>query len=269
MKGIDISEFQPNVDYKKLKEQGIEFAIIRCGYGKNSWQKDSKFEEHYKGCKEAGLRVGAYLFSYANTIDGAMLEASNCISFIQGKSFELPIFYDVEDNDTTGKASRRTITSMCDTFCKKLQEAGFQAGVYANLYWFNTKIYAEELTKYYIWLAEWNTTMDATFKVDIWQYSNEGNVEGIKGRVDMNESYINDFPKPTPIPVDQCREYHNGSTKEAVYTDTNLTQYIGYLNAYEVCDCLGIYKDRAMVRYKIDNTDNYKIGFVKWLGGVS
>ena len=82
MKGIDISEFQTNVDYKKLKEDGYEFIIIRCGYGKNVSQKDEMFETHYAGCKEVGLKVGCYHFSYANTIEGSNLEAENCLSFI-------------------------------------------------------------------------------------------------------------------------------------------------------------------------------------------
>lgn len=261
MKGIDISDYQNNVNYDKLKADGIEFVIIKCGYGKNASQKDSLFEQHYANCKRVGLKVGAYLYSYANTIEGARLEAENCLRFIAGKQFDLPIFYDIEDDKTTGQADKYTITKMCETFCNKLIGAGYQAGVYASLYWFNEKMYVEELEKYNIWLAQWNDKITANFRVDVWQYTSDGHLESIGGRVDMNECY-----KFFPINDDtQKKTYENGSTKEGVYSDIESKHYIGYLNPYEVCDCLGIYCDRAIVLYKVDGTNNYKIGFVEWL----
>ena len=269
MKGIDISEFQDDVDYDALKNNGIEFVIIRCGFGKNESQKDSCFEKHYSGCKNAGLKVGTYLYSYANTIAGARLEAENCLRFINGKEFDLPVFYDVEDEDTTGTADPFTITKMCETFCDIIQNADYKAGVYASLYWFNSKIYVDELIKknYSIWLAQWNDTMDAEFHIDYWQYG-KGYIEGIAGEVDLDKSY-GEQPEPIPDPTYKIGIYQNGSTKEPVYADTDLTTLIGVLGKQEMCECLGIYKNRAIVRYHVDGTkDNYKIGFVKWLGGV-
>lgn len=264
-KGIDISEFQSNINYDKLKADGIEFVIIRCGYGKNESQKDALFEQHYANCKRVGLKVGAYLYSYANTEEGARLEAENCLKFIQGKKFDLPIFYDVEDDKTTGTADKYTITKMCQIFCDRIIAAGYQAGVYASLYWFTDKMYVEELEKYNIWLAQWNDKITANFRVDIWQYTSDGHIEAIGGRVDMNNCYkyfdIDGNTEETGI-------YQNGSTKEPVYSDTKLKHQIGYLNPWEKCDYLGITMDRAIVKYKVDNEDNYKIGFVEWLGGI-
>ena len=133
--------------------------------------------------------MGAYLFSYANTLDGAELEAENCLRFIKGKEFELPIFYDLEDNVTTGLADKYTITQMAKIFCRRLKNAGYKAGIYASLYWFNEKMYITELEECFIWLAQWNSTNDATFKVDLWQYTSDGHISGINGRVDLNYSY--------------------------------------------------------------------------------
>ena len=93
MKGIDISEWQENVNFSKLKEQGIEFAIIRLGYGKQINQKDSMFETYFEGLKNAGIKVGAYLYSYAYVKEGAKLEAENTLEIIKGKTFDLPILY--------------------------------------------------------------------------------------------------------------------------------------------------------------------------------
>lgn len=190
MKGIDISCWQDKVNYLELKAQGIEFAIIRCGFGKNISQKDSKFEEHYAGLKYAGIKIGTYLYSYANTIEGAKAEAKNCLEFIKNKKFDLPIFYDLEDANTTGKASKQTITEMAKIFCEEIIKAGYQAGVYANLNWFTNKMNVNELEKYNIWIAQWGTEKhSAKFKVDIWQYTSKGKIKGINGNVDLDISY--------------------------------------------------------------------------------
>ena len=190
MKGIDLSCWQEKVNYLELKAQGIDFAIIRCGFGKNISQKDSKFEDHYAGLKYAGIKIGAYLYSYANTIEGAKVEAKNCLEFIKNKKFDLPIFYDLEDAKTTGNASKETITEMAKIFCEEIIKAGYQAGVYTNLNWFTNKITVKELEKYNIWLAQWGTEKhSANFKVDIWQYTSKGKIKGINGNVDLDISY--------------------------------------------------------------------------------
>ena len=107
-KGIDISTWQENVDYNKLKEQGIEFAIIRTGYGKNKSQKDKMFEKHYEGLKNANIKIGAYHYSYITSIEGAIQEAKNCLEFIKGKTFDLPIHME-------GTAFQQQVwTALCD-----------------------------------------------------------------------------------------------------------------------------------------------------------
>lgn len=188
MRGIDISVFNKYIDYKLVKEQGIEFAIIRAGYGKNESQKDTMFEKHYQGCKENNIKVGSYLYSYAETVEGAKLEAENCLKFIKGKTFELPIFYDVEDKNQSN-LSKETLTKMCIVFCETIEKAGYKAGVYANLYWWNNKLDVKELEKYNIWLAQWSSKPTANFRVDIWQCSSEYHVMGINGKVDYDICY--------------------------------------------------------------------------------
>lgn len=190
MKGIDLSVWQTNVDYSKLKEQGIEFAIIRCGYGKNSSQKDKEFETHYKGLKENGIKIGCYLYSYASDIKSAVDEANNCLSFIKGKTFDLPIFYDLEE-ERTRILGKTNITNLAIIFCQTIEKAGYKAGVYANLNWFTNYIDIETLKNkgYKIWLAEWNKSKESSIKCDIWQYSSSGKIKGIRGNVDLNISY--------------------------------------------------------------------------------
>ena len=189
LKGIDISTFQKQVDYSKLKEQGIEFAIIRCGYGKDSSQKDAMFETHYKGLKEAGIKVGAYLYSYCSNVNNAVLEARNCLEFIKGKQFELPIFYDLEDK-ITKVLGRVAITQIAINFCEEIEKAGYKAGIYANLDWFKNYIDIPKVSQYKIWLAQWNVEKPTPkFKYNYWQYTSHGHIDGIVGSVDMNYCY--------------------------------------------------------------------------------
>lgn len=182
IKGIDLSTYQKQVDYKKLKEEGIEFAIIRCGYGKDRSQKDVMFETHYKGCKEAGIKLGCYLYSYVTSTINAELEAENCLEFIRGKEFELPIFYDLE-NRMTKTLGKDQITNCAINFCEKIRKAGYEVGVYANLDWFTNYINVYSLIDrgYRIWLAQWGVQEPTSyFPYDIWQFTNNLQIAGIK-----------------------------------------------------------------------------------------
>lgn len=177
--GVDLSTHNKNVDYKELKKNGVEFAFIRTGYGKDENQKDAMFETHYKGCIDAGIKVGAYLYSYCTSVENAEKEAYNCLSHIQGKKFNLPIFYDLEEQ-RTANLGIDAVTQIALTFCKRIRDAGFKSGVYANLNWFRNYIRPDaiKLEKFYIWLAQWGNEITANFPIDIWQFTN--NLDNLK-----------------------------------------------------------------------------------------
>lgn len=204
MKGIDLSTWQENVDYQALKDSGIDFAILRCGYGKDALQKDEMFEVHYQGCKEAGIKVGAYHYSYCTSVENAELEAQNCLSYIEGKDFDLPIYYDLEES-RTAQLGIDQVTQIALIFCRTIRNAGYNAGVYANLNWFNNYIRPQALIleNFSIWLAQWSNTMDADFPVDIWQFTNNIDDLHIDGNKLLNESILNSEPEPTPQPEPQ------------------------------------------------------------------
>ena len=208
IKGIDLSTYQRQVDYKKLKEEGIEFAIIRCGYGKERSQKDVMFEEHFKGLKEAGIKVGCYLYSYATSIENAEKEAENCLAFIKDKKFDLPVFYDLEDR-LTKSLGKELITKIAIAFCEKIKNAGYTAGVYANLDWFTNYINVYSLIDrgYKIWLAQWGVQKPTSFfPYDLWQFTNSMQVAGIK--CDGNYCYLN-------IPKSESK-FDNKKTNEVI-----------------------------------------------------
>ena len=188
--GIDVSKHQGMIDWSKVK---TDFAILRAGLGRYTSQKDPQFERNYAGAKAAGIPVGVYWYSYAKSAEEAREEAKACLQVLKGKRFEFPIYFDIEDS-TQGNLSKAVLTAMCDAFCDTLEKAGYFAGVYASTYWFTSKLnHARLVGKYTIWLADYRACYNKTLKRDMHQYTSNGHVDGISGRVDRN-TCTRDFP---------------------------------------------------------------------------
>ena len=192
-KGIDVSEYQGNIDWAKVKASGIEFAILRAGYGRLATQTDRKFVQNYRNAKAAGVPVGAYWYSYAKTVEEAKLEAAACIATLKGTQLEYPIYYDVEENSQYN-LGRATVSAIIKAFCKALEAAGYWVGVYTNTSWYNTVIDDEIKTKYAMWIAHWGVSKPGiTGQYGLWQYNVGKNnpIPGIVGDVDLDYGYIN------------------------------------------------------------------------------
>ena len=191
--GIDVSKWQKNIDWEKVKEAGIEFAIIREGYGKeNPSQIDKRFEENYKGAKAAGIPVGVYHYSYADSVEDAKKEAQSCLKNIKGKQLEYPVVFNIEDKEQL-KLNNRQRTDICKAFCKEIENAGYYAMIYCNLNWWNNYLNKNELSQFDLWLAQWDVAKPSV-DCGIWQKSEKGKINGISGNVDLNESF-KDYPK--------------------------------------------------------------------------
>ena len=184
---VDISEFQQNIDFNKMKNDGIKAVIIRAGYGRETSQKDSMFESHYKNAKNANLKIGVYWYSYADSVNDAEKEANAFMSVAKGKSFDLPVYYDLEDSSQIG-LGKSTLTAIAERFCNTLKRNNYKVGVYANLNWFNNYLdYKKLKAKYSIWLAQYNDR--AELDCDIWQNSSSGRINGYGGNIDTNVIY--------------------------------------------------------------------------------
>lgn len=190
--GIDVSKYQGNVDWDKVKNTGIDFVIIRAGYGKYSNQKDPKFDTNIKGAYEAGIRnIGVYHFSYADNVADAKIEAQVCLKWVEPykKMITLPIWFDQEYTQDILNATKTVRTNCCIEFCKAIHNAGYRTGLYASKDWFENKITASSLPSYCEnWVAQYASA--CTYKGDyvVWQYSSTGKVNGIQGNVDMNKA---------------------------------------------------------------------------------
>lgn len=184
---VDVSEWQQNINFAQLKSSGIKAVIIRAGYGRETSQKDSMFESHYRNAKSAGLKVGAYWYSYADSINDAEKEAKAFMAVAKGKNFDFPIYYDLEDSSQIG-LGKSTLTAIAERFCDTLKRNNYKVGVYANLNWFNNYLdYKKLKAKYSIWLAQYNDK--AEIDCDIWQNSSSGRINGYSGRLDTNIVY--------------------------------------------------------------------------------
>ena len=193
--GIDVSRWNGSIDWNAVKNAGVRYAIIRCGYrgsGTGALVQDSMFKTNLAGAKAAGLKVGAYFFSQAVDEAEAVEEASMALSVVGGSGLDYPIFLDVESSGGRGDAiDAATRTAVVRAFCATIQNSGRRAGVYANTTWLSQKMNAGQLTAYTIWLAQYAPapTYSAT-RIDLWQYSSAGKIDGISGNVDLNQSYM-------------------------------------------------------------------------------
>lgn len=209
--GIDISHHNGNINWTKVKESGVKFAIIRIGYGSRKTKDgilDTQFINNLNGAKAAGIDIGVYFFSYAYTIEGLKAEANwviNKLNEYTGGTFNYPIFFDQEydslKNVPNGSGSytsynpgKTTLTNYMKTFCEMIDAAGYYPGIYGNPDWFLNYVNFDEIKEYPIWLAHWNVNNPTWTKSEygIWQYGYDA-VNGISGQVDVNRCYV-DYP---------------------------------------------------------------------------
>ena len=197
-RGIDVSTYNGTIDWTAVKNSGISFVIIRCGfrgYTKGGLILDSKYKSYIQGATNAGLKVGIYMFSQAVNEAEAVEEASLCVNLAQGYKISYPIFIDSEyaNGSHSGRADgldKATRTAVCKAFCETVKSAGYTPGVYASKSWLNNKLDAGQLSSYKIWLAHYTGQTDYSGKYDLWQHTAKGSVSGIKGNVDLDISYL-------------------------------------------------------------------------------
>lgn len=201
IKGIDVSTHQGAIDWKKVKESGIQFAIIRTGYGNvlsNPNQVDKQFHTNMKQAIANGISVGVYHFSYAGTEAAARREAEGVLSLIKNYPLTYPVYFDYEyDSDRlAGKLGKTQLTNVAIAFMDRIKQAGYPAGVYTNLDFVRSRYDMPKLEKYELWLAHYGTEQPGV-PCGLHQTSESGSVPGIKGKVDLDldhKGYIGSVP---------------------------------------------------------------------------
>ena len=192
IKGIDVSEWQGDIDWQQVKDSGVEFVIIRVG-GRGTEEGtlygDDRAQEYYEGATAVGLKVGAYIFAQSITVDEAIEEANFVLDKVKDWDVQMPLVYDweyVDEKARTADMDSRTLTDMAIAFCETVREAGYNPMIYFGRSQSVDLLNLEELVEYPFWLAMYSTIMDYPYKIDMWQYTDEGTVPGIQGNVDLN-----------------------------------------------------------------------------------
>ena len=191
--GVDISEHQGEIDWGKVKGAGIDFAIIRAGYrtyGGGVVTMDESFTDNLEKAHAAGIDTGVYFFSQATTTDEAIEEADAVLDAISGYDIKYPVVYDWElifdDHARTDEVGVETLADCCIAFCERVRSAGYTPMIYQNKSTAMHKLDLPRLKDYGFWLAEYGDKPTYYYRYDIWQYSSDGTVPGINGRVDLN-----------------------------------------------------------------------------------
>lgn len=189
--GVDVSYSQGEVDWERVQAAGIDFAILRCGYGQDEPdQDDEQWERNTAECERIGMPYGAYFFCYARNEEEARGEAQHALRLLEGKSLTYPVYYDMEDSSWQGNLSNELYARIATVFCETLAQNGYKVGVYANLYWWEEKLTAPCFDNWYRWVAQYNDECQYEGDYQMWQYTETGTVDGIDGTVDMNECYM-------------------------------------------------------------------------------
>lgn len=207
--GIDVSKWQGTIDWQRVKAAGVEFALLRAGYGNADAypdQIDPTFEYNYSECKRVGMPVGAYWYSYATTVEMARQEAQSCINVLKGKQFEYPIYYDVEEMRIFNSGNTNEIIK---AFCDELESAGYWVGIYTYRSAVTAYLSERTRTRYAMAIAEYGSKLNYSGQYGIWQNSSTWRVDGISGNIDHDWCYV-DYPKmikergkngyPEPVP---------------------------------------------------------------------
>ena len=190
-KGIDVSHFQGNIDWNKVKGD-IDFAILRLGWigNNNNHTLDTKFETYYNACKSTGIPIGIYVYNYCNSEDTVKSGAEWTVNQLKDKGIDLPIYIDMEDRSIENLGKDK-LTSICIAFNTVIENAGYWAGVYANLNWYTNYLNKDTIkARYTTWVAHYGISQDRYVgQYDMLQYSDTGKISGISGNVDMDIMY--------------------------------------------------------------------------------
>lgn len=190
--GVDVSKYQGDIDWKKVKQSGVEFAMIRLGnrgYGNGNIVEDPYFKANMEGAKAAGIKVGVYFFSQAISVAEAVEEAQFVLDTLAGAELDMPVVYDweyISEEARTAHVDRRTLTDCSLAFLQHIETAGYKPMLYINTSQVRNLLHLSELEHYDCWLALYSDTMSYPYRIKMWQYTCTGSVPGIKGPCDVN-----------------------------------------------------------------------------------
>lgn len=196
--GVDVSYYQGEIDWEKVKADGYEFAFIRLGYRgygeEGTLNLDERFHENIRNARKAGLDVGIYFFAQAVNEEEAVEEAEFVLDALEGYELQMPVVYDPEsitdDEARTNDVTGEQFTRNADAFCRRIEEAGYQSMIYCNMMWQAFELDLGQLSDYPVWYADYESLPQTPYAFEIWQYTDQGVVEGISTAADINIQFL-------------------------------------------------------------------------------
>ncbi len=186
-KGIDVSEHNKVINWQAVKNSGIDFVIIRCGYGDDYTDQDDKtWLYNVTECERLGIPYGVYLYSYAENDDMARSEAAHALRLLAGHHPSYPVYLDLEESSMASADNAAQLASVATIFCGAMEQAGYTPGVYANLTWWNNYLTDKAFEKWDRWVAQYSDSCAYTKQYNVWQAASDGTVDGVTGLVDVN-----------------------------------------------------------------------------------
>lgn len=239
--GIDVSQYQGIIDWERVKKH-IDFAILRCGYGQDiPGQDDPTFKRNADECTRLGIPFGVYLYSYAMDEGDAISEARHVMRLVKGYKMAFPVYLDLED-PRVGRLSNDQIERNAKAFCDELEKNKYFPGIYASLYWWRTKLTGAFYSRHTKWVARYADELGEPQGIfDMWQYTDNGFVEGINGPVDRNYCYrdfpteikaagLNNFGTPTTQPTTEYKVGDHVTFKHVYISSESSIPLIPYSN---------------------------------------
>ena len=260
--GIDVSEHNGVINWEQVKASGIDFAIIRCGYGMDQTDQDDKqWIRNVTECERLGIPYGVYIYSYATNTDRARSEAQHVLRLIQGRNLSYPVYFDMEDDSTLGA----DLAAIAETFCSTIENAGYAVGIYANTNWWNSYLTDARFSQWYRWVAEWGASCNYKGTYAMWQYSNTGSVPGISGNVDMN--YLIGYPDDhgTPVGVEVPSEVANMIKYSAHISDIG---WMNDVNNGQISGSSGSGKQLEALKISINDNSNLGVEYQAHLQNI-
>ena len=221
-KGIDVSKWNGNINWNSVKNSGIDYVIIRAGYGTST--VDPQFKNYIEGARNAGLKIGVYWFSYATSPEKAIVEAQKCLETISPykNSISYPVFFDFEydsvryANNNGVRVTKDSATKMANAFLNTVKSKGYATGIYTNKD-FSSTYYTEDLiNSNNLWVAQYSSTNTFGKPYSIWQYSEKGIIPGVSGYVDLNYTYLKTFSNNNSTSNTPSTSTENGVTTDNV-----------------------------------------------------
>lgn len=217
--GIDVSHHQGVIDWDTVATQ-IDFAILRCGYGADlTAQDDRQWQANVEACTRLKIPFGVYIYSYATDEQMALSEAQHVLRQLKGYKPSMPVYLDLEDEKISQNCTPEQILRNATVFCNAIEVAGYQAGIYANTYWWDKYLSSPQYDKWDRWVARYAAQTGYSKPYSMWQYTDKGSVKGITGNVDMNYWY------GTPPTVECSHSYTWYISKEPNCTEMGERSY--------------------------------------------